>query len=148
MAGSFNRFICVGRLTRDPELRALSSGSTVCKFTLAVDRRTNSRENREADFFDISTWNRLAETCNTYLKKGMLVLVEGYIHIRTYEDNEGVKRKAVDVIANDMRMLDRPSGSNETPTHGTHAQDGDSRLPSAGTPRNDVAEDDPDEIPF
>ncbi|TAM59809.1 single-stranded DNA-binding protein [bacterium] len=113
MAGSFNKFICVGRLTRDPELRALSSGANVAKFTVAVDRRGRgaNRENREADFFDVTAWDRLAETCNTYLKKGMLVLVEGRIQIRTYEDKDGVKRKAVDLIANDMQMLDRPSAN-------------------------------------
>ncbi|HVA36959.1 MAG TPA: single-stranded DNA-binding protein [Candidatus Dormibacteraeota bacterium] len=145
MAGSFNKFICVGRLTRDPELRALSSGANVAKFTVAVDRRGRgtNRENRETDFFDVTAWDRLAETCNTYLKKGMLVLIEGRIQIRSYEDRDGVKRKAVDLIANDMQMLDRPgSGASGDEAYRDDAY----RAPSngGGVPADEMD----DEIPF
>lgn len=144
MAGSFNKFICVGRLTRDPELRALSSGANVAKFTVAVDRRGRgtNRENRETDFFDVTAWDRLAETCNTYLKKGMLVLVEGRIQIRSYEDRDGVKRKAIDLIANDMQMLDRPGNSG----FGEGANRDDAGQASSGGFTADESMD--DEIPF
>lgn len=123
---SFNKFLCVGRLTRDPEMRALANGKSVAKFTVAVDRRSSARENRETDFFDVTAWERLADTCNTYLKKGMLVLVEGRIQIRSYDDRDGVKRKAIDVIANDIQMLDRPAnnGSRSASTRPNSASGG------------------------
>jgi len=145
MAGSFNKFICVGRLTRDPEMRALSSGANVAKFTVAVDRRGRgvNRENRETDFFDVTAWDRLAETCNTYLKKGMLVLVEGRVQIRSYEDRDGVKRKAFDVIASDMQMLDRPANGSGDDTYREEAY----RAPSSGGGFT-ADESIDDEIPF
>jgi len=105
MAGSFNRCILVGNLVRDPEIRYVGSGAAVTKFTLAVNRRSKQQE--ETDFVDIVAWDKLAETCNTYLKKGMSVLVEGRLSIRSYETKEGEKRKAAEVVINVMQMLDR-----------------------------------------
>jgi len=105
MAGSFNRVILVGNLVRDPEIRYVGSGAAVTKFTLAVNRRSKQQE--ETDFIDIVSWEKLAETCNTYLKKGMSCLVEGRLSIRSYEDKEGQKRKATEVVINTMQMLDR-----------------------------------------
>jgi single-strand DNA-binding protein len=107
MAGSFNRVILVGNLVRDPEIRYVGSGAAVTKFTLAVNRRSKQQE--ETDFVDIVAWDKLAETCNTYLKKGMSVLVEGRLSIRSYETKEGEKRKATEVVINVMQMLDRPN---------------------------------------
>ena len=105
MAGSFKRVILVGNLVRDPEIRYVGSGAAVTKFTLAVNRRSKQQE--ETDFVDIVAWDKLAETCNTYLKKGMSVLVEGRLSIRSYETKEGEKRKAAEVVINVMQMLDR-----------------------------------------
>jgi single-strand DNA-binding protein len=105
MAGSYNRITLVGNLVRDPEIRYVGSGAAVTKFTLAVNRRAKQQE--ETDFIDIVAWDKLAETCNTYLKKGMSVLVEGRLSIRSYETKEGEKRKAAEVVANVMQMLDR-----------------------------------------
>jgi len=107
MAGSFNRITLVGNLVRDPEIRYINSGAAVCKFTLAVNRRSKQQE--ETDFIDCVTWDKLAETCNTYLKKGMSVLVDGRLSIRSYETKEGEKRKAAEVVVNVMQMLDRAS---------------------------------------
>jgi len=108
MAGSYNRIILVGNLTRDPEIRYVGSGAAVTKFTLAVNRR--SKEKEETDYIDIVAWDKLAETCNTYLKKGMSCLVEGRLSIRSYEDKDGNKRKATEVVCNVMQMLDRAGG--------------------------------------
>ncbi len=105
MAGSFNRVILVGNLVRDPEIRYVGSGAAVTKFTLAVNRRSKQQE--ETDFIDIVAWEKLAETCNTYLKKGMSCLVEGRLSIRSYEDKEGQKRKSTEIVINTMQMLDR-----------------------------------------
>jgi single-strand DNA-binding protein len=108
MAGSYNRVILVGNLTRDPEIRYTQSGKGVTKFTLAVN---NPRNKEETTFVDIVAWDRLGETCNTYLKKGTNTLVEGRLVIRSYEDKDGVKRKATEVVIDNMQMLGgRPQG--------------------------------------
>ncbi len=108
MAASYNHIVLVGRLTRDPEIRYVQSGTAVTSFSIAVNRRT--RQGEEAMFVDIVAWDspnrKLAEICNTYLKKGMNVLVDGRLSIRSYETKEGEKRKATEVVCNDMQMLD------------------------------------------
>jgi len=102
MAGSYNRIILVGNLTRDPEIRYTQSGKAVTKFTLAVN---NPRNKEETTFVDIVAWDRLGETCNTYLKKGSSTLVEGRLVIRSYDDKDGSKRKATEVVIDNMQML-------------------------------------------
>jgi single-strand DNA-binding protein len=104
MAGSFNKIILVGNLTRDPEIRYVGSGAAVTKFALAIN--TRSKQQEETMYVDIVAWDKLAETCNTYLKKGMSVLVEGRLSIRSYETKDGEKRKATEVVCNTMQMLD------------------------------------------
>ncbi|GBF32492.1 single-stranded DNA-binding protein [Desulfocucumis palustris] len=103
----FNRIILIGRLTREPELRYTPSGTPVAKFTLAVDRRAGRQGEREADFIDIVTWQKTAEVCANYLGKGRLVAVEGRLQIRSYEDNQGIRRKAAEVVAETVKFLDR-----------------------------------------
>jgi single-strand DNA-binding protein len=102
MAGSYNRVILVGNLTRDPEIRYTQSGKSVTKFTLAIN---NPRNKEETTFVDIVAWDRLGETCNTYLKKGQSTLVEGRLVIRNYDDKDGNKRKATEVVIDNMQML-------------------------------------------
>ena len=94
----------IGRLTRDPELKYTTNGTAVCRFSLAVQRKYNKDE---ADFFDIVTWRGLAENCANYLGKGRLVAVEGRLQTRTYEGQDGIKRKVTEIIADDVRFLDR-----------------------------------------
>ena len=110
MAGSYNKIVLVGNLVRDPEIRYIQSGAAVTKFTLAVNRRSKQQE--ETDFIDCVAWDKLAETCNTYLKKGMSVLVDGRLSIRSYETEEGEKRKAAEVVVSVMQMLDRANRAN------------------------------------
>ena len=101
-----NRVILIGRLTRDPELRYTPQGTAVCSFSLAVNRKFNREE---TDFIDIVAWRGLAENCASYLSKGRLAAVEGRIQVRTYENQEGQKRKAVEVVADDVRFLESKS---------------------------------------
>jgi single-strand DNA-binding protein len=137
---------------RDPEIRYVGSGAAVTKFTLAVNRRSKQQE--ETDFIDIVAWDKLAETCNTYLKKGMSCLVEGRLSIRSYETKEGEKRKATEVVCNTMQMLDR-AGAGRGPSNGDGGG-GESYERSPAPARNGAAasggfEDDAaleDEIPF
>lgn len=104
-----NQVVLIGRLTHDPELRyTAGSGIPVTTFSLAVDRPfTNQQGEREADFIKIVTWRKQAENCANFLKKGSLAAVVGRLQIRSYEDNEGVKRKVTEVVADNVRFLDR-----------------------------------------
>jgi single-strand DNA-binding protein len=106
-----NRVILIGRLTRDPELRYLQNGTAVATFTLAINRKYNKEE---TDFIDIVAWRQLAEHCANYLSKGRMVAVEGRLQIRSYEDKEGQKRKAAEIVADDVRFLDRGTSSSKT----------------------------------
>lgn len=145
MAGSFNRITLVGNLTRDPEIRYVGSGAAVTKFTLAVNRRSKQQE--ETDYIDCVAWDKLAETCNTYLKKGMSCLVDGRLSIRNYDDKDGNKRKATEVVVNTMQMLDR---ANRGADGGTYER---APRPNGGTSAttttfDDNAALDEEEIPF
>jgi single-strand DNA-binding protein len=103
-----NRIILIGRLTRDPELRYVPSGQPVASFTLAVDRPfTNQAGERETDFIDVVAWRKLADQVAQHLTKGRLVAVEGRLQIRSYETQEGQKRKVAEVVADAVRFLDR-----------------------------------------
>lgn len=107
-----NRIVLVGRLTRDPELRYTPSGTPTAGFTLAVDRPfANQQGEKETDFIDIVTWRKLAEMCGQYLAKGRLVALEGRLQIRSYETKEGQKRKVAEVVADNVRFLDKGKGS-------------------------------------
>lgn len=103
-----NKVILIGRLTADPELRYTPSGAPVANFTVAVDRKFSKQD--ETDFIPVVAWRRLAEICNEFLHKGKLVAVEGRLQTRTYEDKDGQRRKAFEVVADEMQMLDRASG--------------------------------------
>ncbi|NLA27346.1 MAG: single-stranded DNA-binding protein [Firmicutes bacterium] len=105
-----NLVVLIGRLTRDPELRHTpGNGTAVATFTLAVDRPFANRQGeREADFINIVTWDKLAENCANYLQKGRLVAVTGRLQIRSYDDREGNRRWITEVVARDVRFLERP----------------------------------------
>jgi single-strand DNA-binding protein len=152
MAGSYNRVILVGNLTRDPEIRYTQSGKGVAKFTLAVN---NPRNKEETTFVDIVAWDRLGETCNTYLKKGSNCLVEGRLVIRSYEDKDGIKRKATEVVIDNMQMLgsrDRGVSHDESADYGGGVNGGPRSAVSAGSTASAAGdaygEDLEDEIPF
>ena len=101
-----NKVILIGNLTRDPELKETPSGVAVCQFSLAVTRDyTNSEGNRETDFFDCTAWRGIGETVSKYCKKGNKLLVVGSIQFRSYEDNDGIRRHATDVIVKEIEFL-------------------------------------------
>ncbi|MDR5684381.1 MAG: single-stranded DNA-binding protein [Armatimonadota bacterium] len=103
-----NKVILIGRLTRDPELRYLPSGQPVATFTLAVDRPfVNQQGERKADFIPIVAWRKLAEQTSQHLSKGRLVAVDGRLQIRDYETQDGQKRRQAEVVAENIRFLDR-----------------------------------------
>ena len=103
-----NHIVLIGRLVADPVLRYTQSGVAVTSFTLAVDRNRSKEDGqRETDFIDVVTWRKQAETCVNYLTKGRLVAVSGRLQIRRYDDKDGIRRKAAEVVADRVQFLDR-----------------------------------------
>ncbi|SMC08147.1 single-strand DNA-binding protein [Sulfobacillus thermosulfidooxidans DSM 9293] len=124
-----NKVILIGRLTRDPELRMLGNGTPVTRFTVAVDRPfTNAQGQREADFIDCVAWRKLGEIVADNLTKGRLIAVEGRLQIRSYEVQDGSKRKAAEVVADTVQFLDSKS--------------------KATVPADGSSDELPDELPF
>jgi len=110
-----NHIVLIGRLTRDPELRYTPNGVAVANFDLAVNRpTTNQQGERETDFIRIVAWQKQAELCANYLKKGRLVAVEGRLQIRNYETQDGQKRRVAEVVANFVQFLDRNRDDNQS----------------------------------
>lgn len=110
-----NKIILIGRLVADPQLRYTQNGIAVTNFTLAVDRPfTSQGGEKETDFIDIVTWRKQAETCANHLNKGRLVAIEGRLQIRSYDDRDGIRRKAAEVVADQVRFLDWPDRDGST----------------------------------
>lgn len=101
-----NKVMLIGNLTRDPELVTTSNGISLCKFGLAVQRRFSSNDGeRDVDFFNIVVWRGPAENCYKYLKKGSKVGILGSIQTRNYESNDGTKKFAFDIVAEEVEFL-------------------------------------------
>jgi single-strand DNA-binding protein len=108
-----NRIILIGRLVADPELKYTPSGIAVAQFRIAVDRPLSNEarqagQEKQADFIDIVAWRQSAEFASQYLTKGRLVAVEGKLQIREYQTQDGQRRKAAEVVADNLKGLDRP----------------------------------------
>lgn len=106
-----NKVILVGRLAQDPEVRYTQSGKAVASFTLAVNRFGGGQGQNNADFIPIVAWEKLAETCGNNLTKGQRVLVDGRLQIRSYEANDGQKRRVAEVVAQSIEFLERKQAS-------------------------------------
>ncbi len=144
MARSINQVILMGRLTRDPETRTTSTGKNITSFSLAVDR---GGQDDQADFFDVTAWEKLGDLVAQYLSKGRRCLVQGRLRQDSWDDKEtGKKRSRVEVVATDVTFLDGPNDG-----------DGGSQRSSAPRPQasqasssrsNDVAPSDIDDKPI
>jgi single-strand DNA-binding protein len=142
MARSINQVILMGRLTRDPEMRTTTTGKNIASFGLAVDRNT---QDDQADFFDITAWEKLGELANQYLSKGRRCLVQGRLRQDSWDDKEtGKKRSRVEVVATDITFLDAPSGSDNNASGGSSAPSSS----SSNKKSNDVVIDDIDDKPI
>ncbi len=101
-----------GRLTADPELRTTGTGVQVCSFTVAVDRSfVRSGEERQADFIDVVAWRNNAEFICKYFHKGSMIAIDGSIQTRNFEDKNGNKRKATEIVANNISFCGSKSES-------------------------------------
>ena len=107
-----NKIVIMGRLTKDPDVRYVTSGKAVTSFTLAVDRPfLNQEGKREADFIPVVVWGKAAELCGNSLAKGHRILVEGRLQIRSYDGKDGNRHWVTEVIANNVEFVERKADS-------------------------------------
>ena len=139
-----NKVILIGNLSRDPELATTNGGVSVCRFTIAVQRRfQNAEGEREADFINVVVWRGQAENCHRFLKKGSKCAVVGRIQTSSYDAQDGTKRYVTEVIADEVEFV------------GTRPRDDEGTSFAKETPRpaaqKQVAELEPiddDSLPF
>jgi single-strand DNA-binding protein len=149
-ATNLNRVIITGNLTRDPELRSLPSGTSVCSLRVAVNTRRKDQSSGEwvdkPNFFDVTVWGMQGENCAQYLSKGRPVGVDGRLEWREWEDKQGNKRQSVDIIADSVQFLGSREGSENggrfTPQSDVPADTGDFESAPVGAGGAD------DDIPF
>lgn len=139
-----NKVILIGNLSRDPELTTTNGGVSVCRFTIAVQRRfQNADGEREADFINVVVWRAQAENCHKYLKKGSKCAVDGRIQTSSYEGQDGQRRYVTEVVADNVEFV------------GARKEDGESISPaprneskSAAKPVAELEPIDDDSLPF
>lgn len=110
---NFNKAIIIGNVTADPEIRNIPSGQSVASFSVATNRIWNDKEGQrqtQAEFHNVVAWGRLAEIVGQYLKKGGIVMVEGRIQTRTWDDQQGNKKYKTEIIAENIQLGPRNSG--------------------------------------
>ena len=112
-----NKVMLIGNLAKDPELITTNNGVSLCKFTLAVQRRfTGNDGEREADFLPIIVWRGQADNCYKYLKKGSKAAISGSVQTRSYEATDGTRRYMTEIIADEVEFL---------ASKGANGEDGD-----------------------
>lgn len=143
-----NKVFLIGNLTRDPKLGETPNGISLCRFSIAVNRTyTSSESEKQTDYFNCTAWRGLGESVAKYCKKGSKVAVSGSIQIKQYEGNNGVKRNAVDIIAQDVEFLNLSARSDR---NGTQEERGTQKQAASRKPvqrQMEVFDDDGD-IPF
>ena len=152
-----NVAVLMGRLVADPELRQTPNGVSVTSFTLAVDRSyVKSGAERQTDFIDIVAWRNTAEFVCKYFRKGQLAAVQGSIQTRSYTDKEGNKRKAFEIVADNVHFAEpKRDGASGTGHPGDHpeshaASQNDRPAPAYSSGKADDFEEIPsdDDLPF
>lgn len=117
---NFNKVILLGNLTSDPELRNLPSGQPVCSFRMATNRiwtdKASGEKQQRTEYHSIIAWRNLATIASQYLKKGSLVLVEGRLTTRSWDDSSGNKRYRTEIIADNIQLGPRGAGTTASET--------------------------------
>lgn len=108
-----NRYVAVGRLTKDPELRRTASGKAVTTFTLAINRAYQSNDGQQADYISCVTWNKVAENVAQYCSKGSLVGIEGRLRSRSYDNSQGQRVYVTEVICDSVQFIDTRNRDNQ-----------------------------------
>ncbi len=147
-----NKTILMGRLTADPELRRTQNNTSVTSFTLAVNRSfARQGEQAQTDFIDVVAWSATAEFVSKWFRKGMLVAVAGRLQTRSYEDRQGNKRKAVEVVAEEVHFAEPKRESQPQSNNYRGAAPAPSSLPfdfGSGVDEFRELSDDDGELPF
>lgn len=121
---NFNKVILGGRLTADPELKQTPNGVAVVSFSIAVNRRFGSGGQNQTDFFNVTAWRATAEFVSRYFRKGSSICVVGSIQNRSWTDQNGQKRYATDIIADEVQFVDsRGDGSTGAQSQGAYTPD-------------------------
>lgn len=118
---SLIKLLLIGRVGGDPEMRFTPDGVAVTTFSLAANRNSRQQDGsykEETEWFRVSAWRKLAETCNQFLTKGKLIYVEGSLRTRTYDAKDGQKRVSLDVTAEKVLFLDKQGGVQLPPEEG------------------------------
>ncbi len=113
---SLNKVFLLGNLTRDPELRYTPGGTPVADLGLAVNRVYKSKDGQNQEdtcFVKVVVWSQMAEVCNQYLQKGRMVLVEGRLQFRSWENSQGQKRSVLEVVATNIQFMPRKGSQAE-----------------------------------
>lgn len=147
-----NKVILIGRLTRDPELRTMSSGNVTTSFTLAVNRNfTNQNGEKETDFINCVTWRKQAENVAKYCTKGSQVAIEGRIQIRSYDAQDGTKRYITEVVADNVTFLSSRNGGSQPVENNLNTSSytaNNAVSNNNGMVNNDIVTDDLDMDPY
>ncbi len=142
-----NKVFLIGNLTKDPDVRTTGSGTSVCTFSIAVDRRFKAQNGEKVtDYFNIVAWRQLADLCGRYLAKGRKVSVMGELQNRSYDAKDGSKRYVTEIIADEIEFLtprDRDGAGYGAPAPSEPYRGGES--PAAPEGFTDVDDDD---LPF
>ena len=141
-----NKVFLIGNLTRDPETRTTQSGTTVCSFTIAVNRRMKQDGQQETDFFNIVAWRQLGELCQKYLSKGKKCAVTGRLQTRSYEAKDGSKRTAWDIVAEEVEFLSPVGQSTGHQGNAGGYTEAVSKTPDA--PKEGFTQVEDEELPF
>ena len=107
-----NSVTLIGRLTADPDLRFINTGTAISKFTIAIDRSYRKDNQAVTDFIPVEIWGKKAEYCATYIEKGCLVAISGSLHIDRFIDSTGNNRNYAKVVANSIMKLNTPNKNN------------------------------------
>ena len=149
-----NCAVLMGRLVADPELRTTTSGISVTSFRIAVDRSfVRQGEERQADFIDIVAWRQTADFVCRYFRKGSMIAVQGSIQTRSYEDKQGNKRTAVEVVADNVSFCGSKSESGTTGGSRPYENAAPATAPAVSYASGNMGdfesiEDDDDSLPF
>ena len=151
MARGINKYIGVGNLGADPELRYTGAGTAVCNMRLAINESYKDPEGNMVDkteWVSLVAWGRLAEICGEYLKKGSKVYVEGSLQTRQYEDRDGNTRYTTEIKLREMMMLDGNGGNGGGSNGSSRKQDsgGGKSDKNYSAPANSFEPD--DDLPF
>lgn len=152
MPRGLNKVLLIGNLGRDPEMKYTQQGTPVTTFTMAVNRvwkTPDGQQKDETEWFRIVAWQKLAEQCNEYLRKGSKVFIEGRLQTREWQGTDGQTRQTVEVVANEMVLLDsRQGGPGGAGGAGAYGDERPARVGGSSGDYDESLDVDVDDIPF